>query len=340
MKRLKILIAVLVIAVALFFVFRKDINHTAEIAPTDFAIPYDGKIDKIFYSSNNKKLGYLTFTLENKIWWVNNGSKKYKADTGSVYDLLKFILPKLEVHSPVSDAALPNVNREMSISAVKAQFYSGSKEIKTMYVGSKTPDDLGTYMYLPGTKKPCIVKIPGHNGYVTPYFNVDINLWRTLTLLDVPSVQISKISVDWAEEPQNGFTLVKDNDNPYLLDKSGNRTNAGRNKLLAYLDMFSGLTREAGEMAGINKTISADSILLSKPFFSVKITKTDGNEEILDLYRRKVSSQTYSPETRDGDLKMYETETYWGSLRNSKEIWVVQDIVVKNRMKKISDFVR
>lgn len=341
MKRLGILIAVLISALAAFFIFRKDLNHTGEIAAGDFALKYRPDIDKIFFASNDKTKGFLTFTKDqNQMWYVDNGKNKYPADTAFIIDLLRVVMPGLVVQNPVSDNSLDYINRKMSLSGVKVQFYSGNKELKTMYVGDRTADDLGTYMYLPGTKRPCIVKLPGHNGYLTPYFNTDIAAWRSLALIDVPAANIVSVKVDWPENPADGFTIYKNGDEPYMLDAGGNRVQANRNRMLAYLDMFTALTRESGEPAGINKTAQRDSILASRPFFSLEVRKKDKHTDILNLYRMKTSSETYSPENRIGELKVYETETYWGTLKGSGEIWVMQDAILKNRMKKRSDFLR
>lgn len=339
MKRLILLILILIAAIGSYFLLKKDLNHTSDIGTADFAIPENLKIDKIFYASKDKDAGFLTFTKENGIWWVDNGKLKLKADSSSLNDLVSYILPKMQVQSPVNDAALDQVNRFLAIKGVKAQFYAGSKLIKTFYVGDRTADDLGTYMYLPETTRPCIVKIPGHNGYLTPFFNTDINNWRTLALLDIPAAEMKSVKINWATEPNQDFTITRTADGPEMSKNGGSKVPANRNRMLAYLDMFEGITREAGEIAGVNKTAQKDSILQSVPYWSVTVTKTNGKVEKLNIYRRKVSSETYSPENRAGELKVYEIETYWGSIEGSNEIWVIQDAILKNRMKKISDFI-
>jgi Domain of unknown function (DUF4340) len=341
MKRLSILIGVLILAVVIYFIFRKDLNQTSDLSSKDFAIPADTKINKFFYAANDKSKGYLTFTRNDKgEWWVENGKNRFKADTNSINDLLQYVLPKMQIQSPVNDAALDHVNRQMALNGVKAQFYVGSELIKTFYVGDQTADDLGTYMYLPGSERPCVVKIPGHNGYLTPFFNTDIQNWRSLDMMNIPASDIDKVSVVWAENPGSGFTITKNGDEPFMQNQNGNKIMANKNRMLAYLDMLTGITREAGGVAGINKTAAKDSILATSPFFSISVTKTNGQRVKLNLYRMKVSSETYSPETRDGSLKVYEVETYWGSMEGSGELWVMQDAVLKNRMKRLSDFIK
>lgn len=348
MKRIRLAIIILVLALAAGLLLWKNINHTGSFGQKDFAIEKPERIDKIFFAPNNNSKAYLLFEKDkNGIWWVKNDTRRYKADTSSVNDLLFYVMRGLLVKNPVNDAALDGVNRDMALNAVKAQFYVGDHLIKTIYVGGPTYDQYGTYMYLPGEgesakhDRPCVVEVRGHNGYLTPYFNADINNWRSQVILDVPSKNIKVLSIIWPEDPAQSFAIENRETGPVLKDGRGKQLDANTNKLLAYLDMFTFITREGGEIAGINKNKAAkDTLLHSAPFFIIDILTTEGKHEVLNLYHRKVSEETYSPETRTGDLKIYETETYWGILAGTDEIWVMQDGIMKNRMRKLSAFLK
>ncbi|MBS3913102.1 MAG: DUF4340 domain-containing protein [Bacteroidetes bacterium] len=336
MKRIIIAVSILILASLAYLFFRKNMSQTGEISSNAFTLQHPETIDKFFYS--NKKGEFLTFTKsKDGNWQVDNGKHKYNADTASINLMLKMIMPRIQVQSPVSDAAKDNVTRDMAINAVKVQFYSNKEEVKTFFVGSKTANDLGTYMHLPGTDRPCVVKIPGQEGYLTPFFNLDIDNWRSLVILGVPSFQIRELEIKWPEQPENGFRIVRDGDNIQLLNKDGKIIPASRNRILSYLEMFSNITREAGAPGGINRSKRKDSILRASPFFQIRITKQNGEKSILSLHHIPVSLETYTPETREGVLKVYETETYWGVLQGSDEIWILQDAIMKNRMKTLSD---
>lgn len=334
MKRIIIAISILLLAAVAFLLFKKDLNHSGNVGVKDFLIEHPEMITKIHYASNNKEEGFLTFTKDaSQNWWVENGKNKYKVDTSSLKDLLFYVLAKVEVKTPVNDSSLNRVNRDMAISATLVQLYEGNKLIRKFYAGSRTPDDLGTYMYLPGAERPCITHIPGHDGYLSPYFTVNINNWRSPVIFEANASEIRTLEIKWNEAPQNGFSIQKQGDELGLSDYSGKEVPASRNRILSYLDMFSGITRETGDLPGINRSLERDSILRSTPFFEINAVLTNGEKRGLKLYHRKVSTETYSPEDKIGQLKIYETETYWGVASGSDEIWLMQDAILHKNMK-------
>jgi uncharacterized protein (UPF0333 family) len=346
MKRIRFALLILIIAIAAVFFFWKNLNHTGKVGLKDFAIENPSKIDKIFFASNNKAKGWLQLEKDKAgIWWVKNGQKRLKADTHSIKDLLYYVMANLQVKNPVNDASLNSLNREMALNAVKAEFYTQDKLLKTIYVGGPTADLYGTYMYLPNQgnalshDRPCIVTVPSHNGYVTPYFNSEINNWRTTALIDVPASAIQSVKVQWPAAPQDNFSINVVDDNPQLFDGAGAVQNVNRNRLLAYLDMFTGVSREAGDLAGINKDFAAKSNLLkSEPFCIIEVVNKQKEATKLKLYYRPIGEETYTPETKTGELKTHEIDSYWAVLEGTDEIWVVQEAIVKNRMRRLRDF--
>lgn len=339
MKKIAIRLIILFSAILISVLLWRNRNQTNSITSADFALENPGIIDKIFLSSNDSKNGYVTLTKKTDgNWLVDNGSQKYAGDTQAINAFLFFVMKKLEVKNPVNDNALDNVNRELKLSGTKAVFYSKNKEIRTLYAGNPTADQLGTFMYLPGTERPCVIHITGFNGYLTPYFTTRINDWRSSVILDVPADQIKELSVKWNEDNSKSFAINMQGNNPVLKDASGKAIESSRNSTLAFLDMFTGISRESGEPAGINKyPEKKNAILNSKPFVEFIITKADGKTEHLKLFRREVGSETYSPEDKIGNLKQFETDTYWGVINNEQVLWIMQDAVIRNRLKTIQD---
>ena len=74
MKKLLILLSILIIAVLVFLIFRKDLNHSGAIGTYDFAIPADQEIDHFFYASNDASKGHLDFRLNERVAAGESGS--------------------------------------------------------------------------------------------------------------------------------------------------------------------------------------------------------------------------------------------------------------------------
>jgi hypothetical protein len=82
----------------------------------------------------------------------------------------------------------------------------------------------------------------------------------------------------------------------------------------------------------------ADTVLRSKPFCTLKLATRDGKSQTLELFRIPVSDETYAPEDRDGNLRLFEIEYYWARVNGTPELVQMQDAVLRNRLKKLTDF--
>ena len=339
MKKIGTIIAVIVILVAAFLIFRKNINQTHGLDSNVFRLNKPEQIDKILLSPNNSKLNYIILYKENGRWLVKNDKLTEPADTHSIRELLHWVMKKVEIKSPVSDAEKEPVTREIALNGVKTIFYSGNSEINTFYIGNPTPTQEATYMYHPDMERPCIIEIAGFKGYLTPYFTLDIDAWRSPVILDVPAEQIQKVAINWPENPANGFIISRENNALLLKDANGKTIQGvGNTRLLSFLERFQNVAREYGETAGINrKPTVRDSIINQGPFFSIDITDVNGKKHGINMFKMKTSAETYAPDRRDGSMPNFETDTYWVQVAGKKELWVVQGAIMNSRMKTLRD---
>lgn len=339
MKRIGILIAILASISIAFLLLRKNINRTHTIDQQAFLISNPEKIDKILLSPNNSKLQYLILYRQDDEWFVKNNKLTEPADTHSIRELLYWVLKKVQIKAPVSDAEKEPVTREIALNGVKAVFYTGSKEVSTFYVGNPTPNQEATYMYHPDMERPCIAEIAGFKGYLTPYFSLDFDAWRSPVILDLPAEQIQKVTITWPESPDKGFSICRENNAIVLRNIKNDVIKIANNtRLLAFLERFQNVAREYGETAGINrKPALRDSIIRNGHFFAINLTDMRGRKQGIRMYRMKTSAETYSPDRRDGSVPTFETDTYWVQIDGKKELWVIQGAIMNSRMKTIQD---
>lgn len=339
MKRIGILISAIAALIIVFLLFKKNINQTHSFDPNAFRLGSPDKINKILLSPNNPKLSYIILFKEKDKWFVKNDKLTEPADTHSIRELLYWVLKKAQVKSPVSDAEKEPVTREIALNGVKAVFYDGSSEISAFYAGNPTPNQEATYMYHPDMERPCIVEISGFKGYLTPYFTLDFDAWRSPVILDVPSEQIQKVDISWPEDPQKSFSISRENNSAVLRDVNGKIVAAANStRLLSFMERFQNISREYGETAGINrKSALRDSIIQNGHFFGISITDVNGKRQGLRMYRMKTGPETYAPDRRDGSVPNFETDTYWVQIEGKKELWVIQGAIMYSRMKTLSD---
>lgn len=149
-------------------------NQQYEIIRDDkrnFSISDTLKIDKITIQNRNLEKIQLT---RNKTYWNLNDS--LIANKYSVNLLLKTI-KEMRVKTPIARSALDNVIKRMAVQNIKVIFYYKQKQIKTIYIGGETADQLGTFMMIEGAKEPYVVHIPGFNGYLSSRFSCKEELW-------------------------------------------------------------------------------------------------------------------------------------------------------------------
>ena len=338
----KRIVLILILGIAGLLLW-KNVNSTGT-GLSDFSLSKSesSKIDKIFISPNNRDKNYIILTKKSKDQWtVTNGSETYNTDTQYVYRILNWLLPRLQVKNPVPNSALENVERDMALNANKVVFYNGKKEIKTIFIGGGTPDGYATHMHLPGKDRPSVIEIPGFAGTLDIYFNANINNWKSTVLIDYPVADIAKLKIEWPMEPKHNFLITNDRTGAKITGVNGPMQNISKNTLLTYLNMFRKLSRESGATVGVNTNEELKKDVLNGGIlFSLNITNSRGKTEVLDIYRKPVSSETYRISKTIGSLKDYETDSYFAKLNKGNEFFVVQDIVWNKVMKKASDFTR
>ncbi|HOZ30931.1 MAG TPA: DUF4340 domain-containing protein [Bacteroidales bacterium] len=212
-----ILFILLVIAVTVVVIIFFKQKSEPEKVLRDFAVQDTAAIDKIFMADKSNK----TILLERKSnYWTVNGKFTARRD---LVDLLLETICKLEVNSPVPEAKLDKVLKDLSVTGIKTEIYQHGELTKTYYVGGVTPDNMGTYMIMEGSELPFIVYIPGFNGYLTVRYNTEINEWREKNAFNYKIQDIAKVSVKYGDNKDESFIVEALGKNGYCLkDIDGN----------------------------------------------------------------------------------------------------------------------
>jgi hypothetical protein len=335
MKRILLLLSVVAVAAIAFFLLRRNLNSTMEAGPKDFAIEQTQKVDKIFLSKNSTKDYVILQKDEAGNWTVKGAQGVFPANTSNIDMLLNFVMKKLQVKYPVGDSASEAINRNLYLHAVKAEFYMNGDLEKTLYVGGPTPNSLGTYMYMSGLKRPYVLEVPGFEGYLSPYFSTTLKDWRSKEVIHAKAADIRKLEVAWHEQPSESFVIDRPDDAGIaLLDARGAKVSVAQNPLRSLVGMFEHMHMEGWPNLPRQR---ADTVLRSKPFCTLKLNTRDGKSQTLELFRIPVSDETYASEDRDGNLRLFEIEYYWARVNGTPELVQMQDAVLRNRLKKLSD---
>ena len=333
-KPLLVALIALIAAAALY----KNLNQTGDYNPDMFALTQPERIDAFRFVPNDPKSAPLYFVKKNQVWYVYNQYDTFQADSQNVQMLLFWAVKKLKVQRPVNGQSVKNLSRKMALSAVKATFSQNGKDVHEIFVGGSTQDNMATYMYTPEYDQPCIVEIPGFQGYLSPYFNTDIHIWRTLQLINIEPSQIKSLSVQWPQQPQNSFSIHQENNQLQLRNAQNQPVEANKSLLAGYLLQCSQFSREAGSVAGINKApLQKDSVTSQIPLLVFKYTQQNNKIITLTVFAHQ-GFEDILVDARPEQTETVQTALFWVQSSQDPNLWLSQDIVLKNRMKTLTDF--
>jgi hypothetical protein len=297
----------------------KHRQSTLPQALTDFGYDDTASVTKIILQDHYKN----TIVLERKgkgDWTVN---EKYKANQVNI-DMILETIKEVRVKNPIPIPAKNNVIKDLATNGIKIDIYSGSKESKSYYVGSPTPDDLGTLMLLQGSSQPFITWIPGFNGYLTPRYMVRLKDWRSPEIYHLNPADITGVTVKYFSNPSQSFTLKVDN-NRFLLSRPNDNIKpaASVNPLLAkkYLSGYRDINFEV--IANLTPHM-IDSILKKTPYAEVDLSCGDKIYPPMILYPKYADISTKSIGKDNTDL-----DRFYGIIgKDSKELLLIQTYMV------------
>lgn len=329
-KSTKILIVIVAILAAVYVIFLTKPWSTLKSELKDFAIKDTAQITKFFLA--DKRGNSVTVAKNEKgIWMVDN---TYEADVTKV-NLILATMHEVTVRNPIPESAFNTVVANMATDGVKAEFYVGDDCVKTIYVGSSTPDQLGTFMMIEGSSTPFVTHIQGFVGYLSPRFFPFAMKWKGRKLFNTPLEEVASVKVTYPAQPGNSFELK--NTPVTLLDGTGKPVTVADEKFAKfYLSGFQNLYFEGydEELTGFK----ADSIKQLTPFCIIELTRTDGKITRLQVNNKRVDEHTKIQYNEEGRILSSDTEKYYAFINDEKEVAYIQHYNFGRLFKTLHDF--
>jgi hypothetical protein len=239
-----------------FFLFSDKSGQLFSPSDAAFTIRDTGSIGKIFISANDNP---NTITLERKSegWVLNN---KYPVLQSTLRQLLRTLYQQKAAH-PVPDNNRDGVIRSLIGGGIKTEVYDrDGNKMRTFFVGGEVVGFAGTAMLMAGSERPYVVQIPGFDGYLTTRYTTDLNQWRDRIVFDLEPDQIEQVSIRYAQEPLNSFTLTQQDGKVSVALDTALHYNMPLNERRArgYLTFFSKIYSEgfATGMIGLDSLVS------------------------------------------------------------------------------------
>ncbi len=200
-----------------FFLFSDKSGKLFSSSDSGFTIKDTASIGKIFLAANDDP---NTITIERgpNGWIVN---KEYPVLQSTLQQLMATLFYQKALY-PIPDNQRNEVIRSLAGGGIKTEVYDRQGRImRTFYVGGEMGRFSGTVMLMDGSERPYVVQIPGFEGYLTTRYATDLGLWRDRLVFNIPAEEIEQVSVQYAQEPLNSFTITqKDGKVSVALDPS------------------------------------------------------------------------------------------------------------------------
>lgn len=284
-KSILYLLIIAVLAALTWWLLKENQANTSMKAledQYDFGVADTASITKIVIA--DKRPSRVELTRTNGNWQVNG---TYKARTDAI-DVLLETLYRQTMRTFVPEATQPTILKRLAVYGKEVKVYAGDKLIKHFFVGTETPDQLGTYMMLEGAEQPFAVYIQGFNGYLNSRFFTDEALWRDRTIFGVAKDDIATVKMTYTSSESESFTVDSRTGTPMLMGLDGSIVNE---VLPVNMNIFLGSFRTANYEAMVVPTdgiwAKKDSLQNALPVFELMVTDKNGTTQKLTGYRKR-----------------------------------------------------
>ena len=292
-----------------------------------FAIKDTSQVDQIQITEANGNSIVIQRRTTPSTWKLNSGDFDAREDA---VDLILETIYRIKIKQEVDESSRDNIINQIAASNKKVDFFKQNAEtpFKTYYVGNSTPDKLGTFMVMSENidgemvkSNPFIVYKPGMYGHLESRFFSEINEWRSTAVFKYGRGAISRIHLQFFEEPQKSHVVeVDQNGGLRLFENTGKEVSEFNTKSVQrYVTLMMRLNYE-----GMNKELSmheADSVMRADPLYALTVTDNKGSQKKVIIHRKFAP-----PGLTDykGDPILWDKDRYWGHIEGNSELMKLQ----------------
>lgn len=285
----------------------------------DFAVSDTSSIDKIVIW--DKTPDTVVLERKEKIWIVNG---QHRARKDAVEVLLETLF-RVKLRNFPQASALPNILSGMSTYGREVQVFSRGEVIKHFFVGTETPDMLGTYMMIRGADQPYATYIPGFNGYLSSRFFVREDLWRDRTLFGIDNKSLRMAQIRYPDSAQANFRLTQASDGSYALyhvNLDGKKTvwieSAREESVRVYSAAFRNLSYEGMIIPSDGIFKKQDSLRATQPAFLLDVSSENQSFSLV-AYHVKADPDAVGP---DGLPLTFDPDRFYAFLSDGRFVLI------------------
>lgn len=333
LKSTRILLLLVVVLGIAYYMFSKKPWRTAPKSAEDFAINDTSEVTKIFMANKRGEKILLERQPDNS-WRVNG---RFSADEPKI-KLLLSTLHDMRIQMPIPPSMHNTAIAILASKGIKTEIYAGEKLIKTVYVGSETPDKTGTFMILEGENEPYIIHIPGFVGFLTPRFFLTEIKWRNKLLFDIPAENIAFVQVAYPKNDKESFSYEHSifQSKGAIQDYSGALIPADTQQVKMFLHSFTQKFVEGYYEDSVFTPHERDSLYKTEPWCRMRVKLKTGAEQQINLYEKPIGDKTKDRYDEQGNELSIDPEKFFAKIDDIDQIASIQEYAFRRVLVKAS----
>jgi len=319
---------------AVYFLLFKKSNSPYSESEAGFNIKDTAAIGKIYIVDYD---GQNVLVERTDSGWIVN--KKCKALPGTLNMILTTLTKQTPLY-PVTQKAYDNVIKTLSTDGKKVEIYDrDGKKMRVFYVGGAAMNNTGTNMLMEGAKTPYVVQVQGFTGYLTARYTTNMKDWRDRTVFNIAPDDIKSVSVQYADNPINSFTIDRGNGS-FTVTADTNVTKhldpLNTRRIGVYLKYFTNVNCE-GFLDGFNDTRS--NLEQAPKRATIDITSIHGQRQHADVYWMPINKRSKNLTTSDPDVPDdYDADRMYAIINNAQDTVMIQEMIFKPIFRKAFEF--
>jgi len=333
-----IIIVLLAVMIGLMIIIIKNKNNST--LKQIFTVNDTETITKIYLADKTgNKLTIKKIT--DSVWTLND------SDTAnySMVNMLLTTLKDMRIREPIPKPAHKNIMTAIATQRTEVQIYQERYAIdfwfihlfkkerltKTIYVGTETQDNMGTYMLLKGTNNPYVLYIPHFRGYLVTRFLPYIDLWKSHNVFRYKPQDIASLKIELPNREYESFELYqKDSTFNFKILKTGeDLKDFDTMKVAALLSSFVELNYES--LAKNITNMERDTVFAYQPLFKITVKDMKGKSRCLRTYAKLYNPDTWVLESdKDNFYEIMDNDRMYAIADGIKDTLILQFFVMDN----------
>jgi hypothetical protein len=279
----------LLLATACWWLLTQDRQSTLNPQDTAFALQDTGLARRIHLIQvrEGREITRIELTRsDGSPWMVNHTFPAFQPQVGHLLTTLH----RLQVRESLTGKGLESADKILSLMHTRVEVVGNSGPVKTYLLGTSAKDNKGSLMKLEGASRAFIVERPDVQGFINPFFNIDLDLWREKLLWRASEPQLSSIQIERTRQPENNLLLARLPESGWAFQPGGERPDSL--SLAAYLAQFQGAVF-AETFAAREFPETLDSLRALPPDIRFRLGYASGETRDILLYERADNPNSY-----------------------------------------------